>query len=184
MKRALSLGILCLLVGAPARGGVIEGVQFAQTRRVGDLNLELHRTALLRYAVVLEVYVAGLYLGPEVPVSKLLDDVPRRLEIEYFYAFTAEQFREATTKGIVQNNGPELADRVASATRRLNALYRDVEPGDRYALTYVPGVGTELALNGKPLGTVEGAEFSRAVFSIWFGPAPVSPSLKRDLLAP
>ena len=39
-----------------------------------------------------------------------------------------------------------LRDRI----ERINALYADVEPGDRYSLTYAPGVGTELALNDAP----------------------------------
>jgi hypothetical protein len=61
-------------------------------------------------------------------------------------------------------------------------LYRDVKPGDRYALTYVPGVGTELALNGTRLGTVAGADFAAAVFAIWLGPKAIDDSLKTQLL--
>jgi hypothetical protein len=56
-----------------------------------------------------------------------------------------------------------------------------VKPGDRYALTYVPGVGTELALNGTTLGTVEGADFAAAVFAIWLGPQAIDESLKTQL---
>ena len=53
--------------------------------------------------------VAALYLGQEAPVSRLLDDVPRRLEIEYFHPFTAEQFRDSTSQGIENNVGAERA---------------------------------------------------------------------------
>ena len=65
----------------------------------------------------------------------------------------------------------------------LNALYRDVNAGDRYSLTYLPSWGTELALNGRPLGRVEGADFGAAVFAIWLGPSPVDRGLRRALLA-
>ena len=65
---------------------------------------------------------------------------------------------------------------------RLNALYRDVNEGDRYALTYLPGSGTELSYNGRPLGRVEGADFAAALFSIWLGDSPVDEGLKRSLL--
>jgi hypothetical protein len=47
-----------------------------------------------------------------------------------------------------------------------NALYADVQPGDRYALTYVPGSGTELTLNGTPRGIIRGADFASAIFAI------------------
>jgi hypothetical protein len=49
-------------------------------------------------------------------------------------------------------------------------------------LTYIPGKGTELTLNGKSKGTVEGADFAAALFSIWLGPKPISESLKKELL--
>jgi hypothetical protein len=39
-----------------------------------------------------------------------------------------------------------------------------------------------LALNGEPKGTIEGAEFAAAVFSIWLGPDPASESFKKQIL--
>jgi hypothetical protein len=62
-------------------------------------------------------------------------------------------------------------------------MYEDIEPGDRYALTYVPGVGTELSRNGRSLGVIEGADFSSALFSIWLGERALDDSLRRQLLA-
>ena len=64
----------------------------------------------------------------------------------------------------------------------INAIYQDVKPGDRYALTYLPGRGTELALNGTPLTVIEGADFAAAYFGIWLGRDSIDDRLKRDLL--
>ena len=66
--------------------------------------------------------------------------------------------------------------------RELLALYRDVKPGDRDTLTYLPDRGTELALNGESLGQIVGDDFSRAVFGIWLGEDSISPSLRYQLL--
>ena len=63
-----------------------------------------------------------------------------------------------------------------------NSLYENVQPGDRYSLTYIPGKGTELALNGESKGLIEGPDFAAAVFSIWLGPKPISDSFKRQIL--
>jgi len=63
-----------------------------------------------------------------------------------------------------------------------NSLYEDVGPGDRYALTYIPGKGTELALNGEPKGVVEGADFATALFSIWIGQEPIDETFKRQIM--
>jgi hypothetical protein len=65
---------------------------------------------------------------------------------------------------------------------RINSLYRDVKPGDRYALTYVPGVGTQLALNGTEIGVIDGADFARAYFRIWLGEDPIDIRLRDQLI--
>jgi hypothetical protein len=67
-------------------------------------------------------------------------------------------------------------------TRADRAAYRDVKPGDRYALTYIPGSGTELSFNGSPLVVIDGADFAAAYFSIWLGKRPLDPGLKDKLL--
>ena len=126
--------------------------------------------------------MAALYLGPGGDPSRVLDDVPKRLEIQYLRGFTAEQFRKATEVKIADNVDAEALERLRPQIDELNALYRNVEQGDRYALTYLPGKGTELSYNGRPLGRVEGAEFASAVFAIWLGPSPVDEGLKRELL--
>ena len=64
----------------------------------------------------------------------------------------------------------------------LSALYRDVKPGDRYALTYIPDKGTTLSLNGKSLGSIPGDDFARAVFAIWLGDNPIDQKFRDQLL--
>ena len=120
----------------------------------------------------------------ELASGAVLEDVPRRLEIEYFWPIKAEGFAKATVEGISRNVDPETLDQLQGRIDRINGLYEDVEPGDRYSLTYVPGVGTELALNGEPKGVIEGADFSSALFGIWLGEKPLDRSLKKQLLAP
>lgn len=179
-----SLVFLVLALAVPAAGPAkeIEGVRFADQVRVGDVTLRLNDVGLLRYRWVIKAYVAALYLGPGATPGEVLGDVPKRLEIEYFYAIEAKGFTKATDEGIAANVPPATVASLRPRIARLNALYRDVKPGDRYALTYVPGVGTELALNGVALGTIEGADFAAAVFAIWLGPSALDASLKAQLL--
>lgn len=63
------------------------------------------------------------------------------------------------------------------------ARYEDVKPGDRYALTYIPGRGTELSLNGLRKGVISGADFGRAYYRIWLGEHPIDASLRDQLLS-
>ena len=65
---------------------------------------------------------------------------------------------------------------------KLHAAYEDVAPGDRYALTYLPGTGTSLSKNGRVIATTPGADFAAAYFSIWLGERPIDDSLRDRLL--
>lgn len=60
--------------------------------------------------------------------------------------------------------------------------YQEVKPKDRYALTYIPGKGTEMTLNSRILTTIKGTDFARAYFAIWLGKEPVDKGLRNVLL--
>jgi len=158
-------------------------VTFAERVDAGGTELALSGLGLLRYRVVFKAYVAALYLEPGSDPERVLEDVPKRLEIEYFWSISAEDIARAGDELLRRNLDDETWQSLADRVARLNALYRDVEPGDRYALTYVPGRGTELAKNGTPLGTVPGADFAEAYFGIWLGEQPLDASLARQLLS-
>jgi hypothetical protein len=180
----LAAGLVSACLSAPAAGAAaLEGVEFPARREWGGTELRLNGVGLLRYRILFKGYVAALYLGDGVEPARALEDVPRRLEIEYFWPIQANAFAAATRDGIARNVGADTLRRLEGPIARLNQLYTDVEPGDRYALTYVPGQGTELAINGEPLGRIEGADFSSALFGIWLGPRSFDASLREKLLA-
>jgi hypothetical protein len=180
----LTLPAILALSGAAARteAAQIEGVHFSERLSLEGTDLALQGLALLRYRIFFKGYVAALYLAPGVRKDQVLADVPRRLEIEYFWSIPASGFAEATLEGIEKNVEPETFWTLRPEIERFNRFYADVKAGDRYQLTYLPGRGTELALNGEGRGVVEGAAFAAALFSIWLGDEPFDPSLKRQLL--
>jgi len=186
---AVRLGALglVLLLGLPVRAALdeisIEGVPFRERVETSGMEFRLNAVGLLRYMTVIKAYVAGLYLGPGCDPQAILDDSPKRLEISYFYGIRAADFADATRRGIERNVSGDELGAMQERVDRFVGLYEDVRPGDRYAITYIPGRGTELTLNGVSLGRVEGADFAAAMFAIWFGEEGVDASLKRSLLA-
>lgn len=186
MKRRLLwpllLPVLFFAAGAGARVEAVEGVSFPVALRAQGETLELAGAGLLRWKYVVKAYVAALYLGGGARPEDVLGDVPKRLEIEYFHGIEAEDFAKVTLDRVRLNVSAAEFERLQPGLRALNALYRDVSPGDRYALTYVPGAGTELSLNGIALGAVPGADVARALFAIWLGEVPVDEPLKQALL--
>lgn len=185
MTRRILLPVVLLSLWSPTFASAavtIEGVSFAPKVRAGDLDLELACVGLLRYRIVFKGYVAALYLDGDERVDDVTTDIPKRLEISYFWSLAAQDIADAGEKILADNVDAETLVRLRPRLDQIRALYRDVKPGDRYALTYVPGGGTELTLNDRSLGVIDGADFAAAYFAIWFGPKPIDVSLKNQLL--
>lgn len=182
----IRLFVLTLLFfSGPAllQGAEIEGVRFADRHVAGPAAMSLRGAALLRYMVVIRAYVGALYVAEGRAAADLFKgDTAKRLELSYFHAIPAKDFSKSTRIMMEKNVSPEQFKALGPRLAQMNALYRDVRPGDRYAATYVPGVGTELALNGKPLGVVPGADFAAAYFAIWLGDNPIDGKFRDRLL--
>lgn len=160
----------------------IEGVQFADVYRSHETNLPLRGVGLARYLRTIKVYVAALYVEKNVKPEDILSDVPKRLELQYFRSLNGPDFGKASEEVMARTVSNAQLASLRPRIDRLHMLYEDVKPGDRYALTYIPGVGTELALNGQPKGTIEGADFAAVYFAIWLGAKPISESLKAQMI--
>jgi chalcone isomerase-like protein len=170
------------LSGMSAGGAEIEGVSFKDSMTIDGTILQIRGAGLFRFLRIVKAYVGALYMLEGTPSERVLTDTPKRLEIEYFHAIKGEDFGLASNKVMAQNVDPEAFESLKPRLEKLNALYRDVQPGDRYSLTYFPGKGTELALNEDPLGVIEGAEFASALYAMWLGEKPMNKSFKQQLL--
>jgi hypothetical protein len=164
------------------RGAEIEGIHFEDSYETEQIRLRIQGTGLLRYLGFIKAYVGALYMQEGDSVEDVLSDIPKRLEVEYFHAFKKEDFGITTNKVIQKNTDTQTLQRIRPQIDYHNSLYEDVQPGDRYSLTYIPGRGTELALNGKIRGVIKGAEFATALFSMWLGEHPMNKPFKHQLL--
>jgi hypothetical protein len=181
-KAVLGTLTTLLLLGQPAQAREVEGVVFDSEVRAGDSLLLLRGYGLLRHMVVIKAYDAAFYLPEGIRSEEALGDVPKQLEIEYFHPIVAQDFAKATRASIARNVSLTGFQRLQPKIDGFNRFYRDIAPGDRYALTYVPGSGTTLYWNGRPSGIMEGSEFAAELFGIWLGANPLDNGLKRLLL--
>ncbi len=161
-----------------------KGITFQDKISASGEILSLHGIGLLKWKYLVNVYLVGLYKPAQLPVSEILKDFPKRLEYYFFLDMKASDFQDTGFELMARNVGNEKAKSLMGELKALNALYRDVKAGQRYTLTYLPGEGVEMALDGEILGLVRGAEFASAYFSIWLGPDPVSKNLKEGMLDP
>ena len=174
---------LMLFWAVPTSASVnIEGVSFEQRRQVVDTELRLTGTALLTWALIFDVYVGGFYLPDGKQESNWIDNVPKVLEIAYLRNFKAEDFSNSSDQLLRENLPPEKYSTLVDRLHDFYQLFRDIKKGDRYSLVYHPAIGTELRLNGEPLGSVDGHDFAVAYFGLWLGPDPIDETFRDRLL--
>ena len=127
----------------------------------------------LRSKFFIKVYVGGLYLPQkEKAAAKVLsEDVPRRMVMHFLYSVSKDQMCDAWKEGLEQNS-PKAAPDVKKAFTTLCAWMEPIPKGNELTLTYTPGKGTEVQVNGKTKGTLEGKATSDAIVGTWIGPDP------------
>ena len=173
--------IFAVMLALPANAAKVEGIYFRDHYIAENTKLRLTGAGLLRYWGF-KAYTGALYLEEGTAIDDVLSNRAKRIELEYYRPIKGKDFGPATNKSIAKNVDSKTFSQLRAQIDYHNSLYENVQPGDRYSLTYIPGKGTELALNGEPKGVIEGAEFAAAVFSIWLGPKPINTSFKKQIL--
>lgn len=178
---ALAIALPTAATASSAPGAVvIEGVRFPATLEVDARRYERIGHGLFRY-MIWDAYAGAYYQAVGYPRPAPQSDVPRRLELEYFHAIEAGDLAEVTRERVQKAlPGNEFA-RLESSLSAFNGRYRDVRPGDRYALGW-DGDTLTLALNGEPLYSGGDQVLANALFGIWLGDDPLGDDFRDDLL--
>ena len=170
--RILYSALLALSLALPAGAGTLAGVTLPDKAEVKGQTLALNGMAL-RSKFFIKVYVAGLYLAQKekAPAAILAADAPRRQVMHFLYNVSKEQMCEAWEEGLTQNT-PKASAEVKKGFTTLCAWMEPIKKGNELVLTYVPGEGTHVEVNGKMKGTLEGKATADAILNTWIGPDP------------
>jgi hypothetical protein len=170
--RIVPTALLALSLTLPAGAASLAGVTLPDKAEVGGQTLVLNGLAL-RSKFFIKVYVGGLYLPQkEKAAAKVLsEDVPRRMVMHFLYSVSKDQMCDAWKEGLEQNSPKAGAD-VRKSFTTLCAWMEPIPKGNELTLTYTPGKGTEVQVNGKTKGTLEGKATSDAILGTWIGPDP------------
>lgn len=181
--------ISCVLLIAALPGAAvaaeIAGVRIDDrvTARDGT-DMPLHGAGL-REKFFFDIYVGALYLpSTGQSAERILDsDQPGRIDMHIVYdEVSRDQLATAWQDGFAANNTDAVLDALGERLDRFIELFPDATAGDRFALEYVPGDGTEVRINGQRAGTIEGGGFFRALLAVFIGPEPPDSDLKRGML--
>lgn len=168
----------------PARAATVKGVEFPDAVEVGGRECRLNGVGV-RTKLFVKVYLGALYLTTPTAdaAAAIAADEPKRVVMHFIHSrVDAGKVREGLQEGFAASAGaeqPQLAERLA----RFSAWFdQEMLEGERIVFSYLPGRGTEVAVKGEVRGVIEGADFMRALWSVWLGEKPVDGGLKKGML--
>jgi hypothetical protein len=176
--------MLALLLGtgaSVAQEATCREISFPRHLPVGGSDLTLNGLGVRKATFLkVNVYVAGLYVAVPThdPKSLIESDTPQQLTLQFVRNVGVDDLRKAFVEGFEREPSPALRERVT----RLNTWMTDLKTGERLTFVRLPHSGVQVTVNGVQKGTIEGADFARALISIWLGPTPPNPELKAGLL--
>jgi hypothetical protein len=120
------------------------------------------------------VYDASFYRGSS------LNSPEFALDLRYQKSFTGHAI---ANRSIDEMKKLGISESQAQAwARQLTSILPNVEPGQSLTATYIPKQGTTFYFDGKSVGQISGADFSKAFFGIWLDPKTSAPKLREQLL--
>jgi len=162
----------------------VKGIEFPEEVTIDGKTCRLNGVGV-RKKFVISVYAGGLYMEKPTgnPSEVISSEQVKRVSMRFIYKeVRADQLVEAWNEGFEKNAGKAVSSLKAKISR-FNAFFDEpVRKGESVELTYIPGRGTEVKIKGRVRGVVEGSDFMRALFSVWFGPNPPSEALKKGML--
>ncbi|MGB7816183.1 MAG: chalcone isomerase family protein [Methylotenera sp.] len=187
MKQLLKfiLATLFFVLTFSAQAIEVKGVKVDEAAKVGGNALVLNGAGV-RTKMMFKVYVAALYLTQKQADANAVlgDSGNKRVSMHFLRELSAEKLLHAMDEGFTANNSAaEMAaiDTQMKAFRQMMTSAKEVKEGDVILLDYT-AAGTQVSLNGKVLGQVEGEAFNHALLRVWLGGHPVDASLKKAML--
>ena len=158
-----------------------------ETNALAEIKASLNETGNYRFIfrMFFKLYDARFYTDAtqtEIINELLNGENALLLEFDYLRKIKKSIILESSEKILANNMSPVDLGLIQQGIDRINAAYRTVDKGDRSALSYIPGQGTTLWINGEPILTIEGEDFARLYFRIWLGEYPISRPMRDALL--
>ncbi len=178
--------IVALLGFAPARAAEVEGVEVADSVKVGGARLELNGAGM-RTVYIVKAYVAALYVPSRSPQPEVLlsQKGPRRLSLTMLADLSSEwvvqRFVASLRENCLEHELTKLAPRVERLIDTMLTLGQ-TRKGERIDIDFSAGA-TSVSVDGHPLGpAIPGEDLFTAILRIFVGERPIDAELKQAML--
>ena len=147
-------------------------------------NIQLQRCSFaeVKALVVFKVGYASVFMPDCAALTTDFYGSIKQLSFEYQREIPGDAFAKSAANFLKKNLASETWTALEDRINAFNAHYKDIGPGDRYDLVYLPDQGLRLLLNDELLATESDPLLAQAYFTIWFGDKPFDKNLKSRLL--
>ena len=183
LRTLLYLGLIAAPLLAQA-GTEVAGVTVEESCYSDGQSMKLNGAGV-RSKYFIKIYVGVLCVEQpgQDSTAILAASGAKRMQMSILYKeVEAGKITEGWRNGFRANLDDAEFSRLEPRLDQFNALFPSLREGDVINMDYLPERGTELLVNGKPLGTIEGDDFFRALLQVWIGKHPADKSLKKGLL--
>ena len=163
----------------------VKGIKIDETAQVGSSTLVLNGAGL-RTKVMFKVYAGALYLAQKQSDANAVinDHGNKRISMHFLRDVSSEQLLDGMNEGFADNNTQaEMTsiDAQMKIFQKMMTSAKEVKEGDVILLDCTTA-GTQVSLNGRLLGKIDGELFNQALLRVWLGDHAVDTSLKKALL--
>lgn len=139
----------------------------------------------IRTKFIFDIYIGSLYLEK---TQKSEEDVyaahgEKRISMHFLYdEVSKEKLVDGWNDGFKNNLTSDELTKFKGSIEQFNSFFVSVKKGDVINLNFIPTTGTEVIINKKSVGIVEGDMFFTALLKIWLGNEPADSDLKKAML--
>jgi hypothetical protein len=161
----------------------LQEANFSNTRALEQASLERKNQSVLTYLWA-DVYAAAFYAPAQVSAAQAFSKpLNQRLELYYFRNIDSQDVIKAAWVTLERQHDSDTLARLRPGIDALHATFRDIRPGDRYALNFSTDNGLTLEVNEQQAFNTQDTELARAYLGIWLSPKGLSDKLRTSLLA-
>ena len=181
MTKSKYLLIFCGFLLAVGVGTGISAPAQAADARVANTELRLLGIGMAQ-ELRTDIYLGALFAPADAATldAALADSVPKRMSIKIVAEkWSARELGRTFKERIALNNPrPVWQAQGQHIIAFANTFKDNLQRGDTVNFDHVPGVGTEISINGSKLNTIRSTSFFALLVNAWVGDLPPSQAFK------
>lgn len=184
----ISIVFALLLVPFQAMALTVEDTTYPDTVTLEGRTLKLVGAGLREKTIFkVDVYTMAVYVEKHTcnQLKLVHSDQPKLIRMDFVRDIPADKMKGTMTKNFAKRTPKNASADLKARIEAFLALFNEKVPDKtQVRITYVPGKGTSIYINGKQRGeTISGLDFQKVLMDIWFNRDTCCPHLLEDIRA-